>query len=463
MCASCPFCSTTSCGGHGTCDAAASTCVCDSGYSGTLCQASSACAGPLDRTLTCCPAGSVLDVNDACCEGVLDAAGACCGAGSAINACGACVAHSVVGVAVVSVTGQCCSNGVADAGGVCCASGAVDVYGVCDGNDASGSQVVTATATLSPSFNHTQDDFDDPLSSTRLQFDSDFAAFVAGRLRRNASDVQVTSVHVTSVAHRALSAPYARRQLVSGGSVVVTTTLAPYGGSNNLPASTLSSLLSSTATSTDNSTLFVVASVASDHASAVCNNGVCEVGERPDSVTGVTGCPQDCPVPVLHCPASPSSGLTCNGVGSCVVTTSGSAVCACSAAQGYAGADCGSCAIGYTAVAGSGCVRLVASQVIAPPSSSGLTRTDVGLIIGFSIGGGLLLLFGAVYIFRSLASPRKRTDTVGPYHADHPGDTTVTVALDGTVTRTVAAPLAAATAGSMLSTSGVLATTESPL
>ena len=86
------FCNTTQCSNHGTCDADTQACVCDSGYSGVVCQRSSTCGGPMDHNSTCCGVGGILTRHKQCCSGtnpVLARNGTCCPSG-VLNACGYC-------------------------------------------------------------------------------------------------------------------------------------------------------------------------------------------------------------------------------------------------------------------------------------------------------------------------------------------------------------------------------------
>lgn len=48
----------------------------------------------------------------------------------------------------------------------------------------------------------------------------------------------------------------------------------------------------------------------------VCGNGLCEVGELvtvADDGSVMSGCVQDCPLPVVACPLD-SQGISCSGV-----------------------------------------------------------------------------------------------------------------------------------------------------
>ena len=96
------------CSGHGACED--ERCVCDAGWSGTVCERPSAAP---------CRSGVTDYDGDCCASGVLDAEGSCC-AGAAGT-----------GVAETDADGQCCAEGV-DACGVCGGRGTtLDAEGEC--------------------------------------------------------------------------------------------------------------------------------------------------------------------------------------------------------------------------------------------------------------------------------------------------------------------------------------------
>ena len=197
-------------------------------------------------------------------------------------------------MAVSTVNGQCCNNGVTDANGVCCESGNVDSFGVCDGLDSTGVQQVSLGFALPD--NVSLSALANASDPHRQALDALIVNHTAARLGRGPEFVNVTGYS----ASRRLSAAdvwMGRDRALSDGSAVAQVDLLPYGGTNNLPSSTLSTLLVG---SSDGLTVSALTSVG---VVAVCGNGVCETGERPDASSGVTGCAVDCPYPVGDCPA----------------------------------------------------------------------------------------------------------------------------------------------------------------
>jgi hypothetical protein len=292
-CGTCGFCDRTDCSGNGVCDPLNSVCTCDVGFTGLLCERvdSATCQGPRDRRGACCPAGSVLDIQDACCSsGVFDAQGVCCA--GAVNKCGVCNGPAV---AVVSPTGACCMTGVTSADGTCCAAGAVvDNYGVCGGNDASGVQTVQVSVTVGTgvvsSATVAASDLEDPFSEARVAVDAKVEAVFVAALGRPASSVDAKAVVLA--ARRALAADLARERRLSTAATV-TLALTPFGGANFVEQGQLQDLLQG-ADDVD----LGVGSVVSSVTAGTCGNGVCETGERAD------GCTQDCPFPILTCPVA---------------------------------------------------------------------------------------------------------------------------------------------------------------
>ena len=81
----------------------------------------------------------------------------------------------------------------------------------------------------------------------------------------------------------------------------VSFTLLPYGGANDNTADDLLAALSAGEVTTSDST-FVVAAVADVTPSAVCGNGVCEIGEGTTNTDGKPSCAQ----PPLRSQSPPS-------------------------------------------------------------------------------------------------------------------------------------------------------------
>ena len=394
VCPPCSFCDTTSCSGVGTCVSSTSSCVCPTGYTGAYCQIAPGCSGPLDGRGVCCAgANSILDVNSQCCAGVapvLAFNGTCCPGGN-VNPCGVCGGPPS---AVLSATGACCVNGVTDSSGLCCPSGVLDSFGVCDGLDTMGSENVGLSLSVPPSLN--SGNVNDPASAGRVAFDGALESYTATSLNRSSSTVSVSSVAIVS-----------RRRLANGRgltqTLAATVNLAPYGGPNAAPQYQLSAAL----TGSSSNPLVTVQGVTSTAAAAVCGNGVCEAGERPNPSQSIVGCAVDCPYPVTACPAP--NGAVCNGVGLCV-----SGACVCSPAQGYGGVDCSVCAAGFAAgVSAGSCVRVEAIRaVVLPPSPANYT----GAIVGGVVGGtcGVLLILGAVAVYAKMKRGGKVSPKVAP-------------------------------------------------
>ena len=103
------------------------------------------------------------------------------------------------------------------------------------------------------------------------------------KLGRPTAGVTVDGIDLQPVgARRRVLASWA-----SGNASTVTVSLLPFGGPNNVPVSKLTKLL---ATGASSSTLFALTGVSSSTATAVCGNGVCESGERPDRCPSLLCC-----------------------------------------------------------------------------------------------------------------------------------------------------------------------------
>jgi hypothetical protein len=416
-CNDCTFCETTLCSGHGTCSLTAQACECDDGFSGLTCHAAAGCAGVSNEDGVCCGAGSVLDKDDECCAPAagaaavaLDRNGACCPSG-VVNKCGVCDGPADA----VMALGVCCPSGVVAASGACCASGVLDAFGVCDGNDASGVQTAVLAFSGVPS-DWSESVLNDASSAVRRQADAAVVGLLTAALGRDDQYVDVQAYDVLARRMRALTVSAAasaparagpgatRRRLV--GSAEVEVDLLPYGGSNNLPASTLEELLQG-APSAGGSTL-TFTSVSSLTLAATCGNGVCEAGERPDAGNAVQGCPADCPHPVVACPVA--NGAECNAAGYCAA----SGACVCDSAAGYLGVACDECAPGFVTSATGTCVHVESSAALAAgragkPASAGKS-SNVIVVAAVVAGGGLVVsLVALALVMRWRAAKQRRT------------------------------------------------------
>ncbi|KAL0022292.1 hypothetical protein WJX79_005985 [Trebouxia sp. C0005] len=357
----CTFCSgeRAKCSGHGICSNVKGACVCDSSYSGTFCNVPSTCDGvaladgtcclyELSRSGDCC---EVVDNDMECCEsGVLDAAGVC--QGTAVS---------------IDYNGQTCT-GALDATGACC-DGVVDNFGVCNGYDASGifqialAEGSSTTATVAAL----------GLESSDLTSASEAASNITSSLV-SALSLESSSSSVTSRKLQHFGGATSRAVSVSAGSLRrlqasladegdTTATIASSTTANSTTmlvydvaaASATSAAITSAALTFGQAQLLLSDATALDDvvlaiaAVAVCGNGVCELGERPNAtaagVNATGGCPEDCFVPYVICPIPSGSLSMCGGTprGQCL-TSSG----ACSCSTGYSGVDCGKCALGYS-------------------------------------------------------------------------------------------------------------------
>jgi hypothetical protein len=377
-CPPCTFCSSTTCSGHGTCNAATQACDCVAGFHGVVCQSSDGCS-IVDASGACCAAGSILDVHDRCCHGlvdgassaasvepVLDAHGECCASG-VVNACGECDGPPAAVVSAVS--GLCCTNGVTGANGECCDSGDVDSYGLCNGHDASGTQDVVLSTGLPSGVDVST--LHDALSTSRRELDRVVRAWFGNALGRDEAFIVVDGYTTSAV--RRLEGDVSVR-LLSSDALQIRVLLLPFGGANVMSPVALTSALTSAspAASALLSNLQSTARVVTAVPMAVCGNGLCEAGELPDVTSGAAGCATDCPLPLLTCRSV--NGLRCNGVGVCATSSVGtsaatSGFCVCGR-QGYAGADCTECAEGFVRTLVSGAPRCVKLETRARGSGN---------------------------------------------------------------------------------------------
>jgi hypothetical protein len=127
---------------------------------------------------------------------------------------------------------------------------------------------------------------------------------------------------------------------------------------------------------------------------AVCGNGVCEVGERSAGGALPGTCPADCGLPAQPCPGG------CGAGGACLPASG-----ACRCFLGYAGASCGECAEGFSP-SGAACTTSVVGRALVNASvvdsagaalvsgeveGAGGGGASVGVIAGAVIGGVALL------------------------------------------------------------------------
>ncbi|DBB00879.1 TPA: hypothetical protein ACH3X1_000798 [Trebouxia sp. C0004] len=260
---------------------------------GTFCNVPSTCDGvaladgtcclyELSRSGVCC---EVVDNDMECCEsGVLDAAGVC--QGTAVS---------------LDYNGQTCT-GALDATGACC-DGVVDNFGVCNGYDASGIFQVTLAEGSSTT-----------AASAALGLDS------SGLTSASEAATNITSSLVSALSLESASSSVASRKLQHFGGATSRAVSVLAGSLRRLQASladegdTIAYIASST---TANSTSMLVYDIAAASATsaaitsaaltfgqaqlllsdatalddvvlaiaavAVCGNGVCELGERPNA------------------------------------------------------------------------------------------------------------------------------------------------------------------------------------
>lgn len=360
LCTHCGFESNSTCSGHGRCRAG--TCFCESGYSGTYCEASTLCGSrAVSLTGECCPSNSsVLDRTGACCR-QLDARGACCDAD--VDACGICGGDGFA----VDVLGRCCTAGqTLDAAGVCC-DGSVDVFGRCLGLFVGPQTFVLELPNINGlSVANVQDL--SLLASQQLY--SSLRTFIAQQLTLSEDAVEIgewrlelrtrralqnfgaastadsQAVHIRSAKPRHLAAALINTWLVA------TVRLEPLD-----PARPLIAMeeIETALTEQQAGPGVFISSVRDGRPDIVCGNGICEAGEAVLPHLGFAGCPVDCPLEVLPCPSI--NEHACSGHGVCDAQTGR---CQCFQEAGYTGDDCASCTPEFVLHALSGgCLRVV--------------------------------------------------------------------------------------------------------
>ena len=471
----CPnTCVSTTCSGHGVCNASTGGCACQAGYSGQVCEVSTSggCAGPVDGSGVCCGAGVVLDAADRCCNGTLDSAGGCCAysSGHTVNRCGVC--GGAVD-AVVSITGVCCEDGVVDAAGMCC-DGVVDDFGVCDGDGRSGTLRVTmalvvtvdadafatavttdVTSPLSPVWMAVNGSVTQLFNATLGTSSSTMVALTtASRRRAVAAAPSATAGSSSSATAAAVPASHhsaAPRRAVPSTPVAVEVVVAvPAAALSQAYASVsaLHALLSGSALDAGNTGVGGVAvnvtGVTGVASAPVCGNGVCETGERRgtvdlDSSALSLWCPHDCPLGDAVCAAT-ANGV-CNGAGVCVADASldplSDGQCVCWRQRGYVGDVCGQCAPGFVPSAGGsasgsasggsdsgGCVKLEATVPYRAPS--GVTGLEIGLVAAAVVvvlgvvGVGVAMRQRRIKRAGGTAVEQQTVDTLSPLNAVMP-------------------------------------------
>ena len=135
--------------------------------------------------------------------------------------------------------------------------------------------------------------------------------------------------------------------------------------------------------------------------SGVCENNICEVGER-STVGAIAGtCPEDCGIPSKTCPGGCGSGGTC-------IQSSG----VCSCRKGYTGSSCEKCSTGYLMTDDGACMPDVSSLDLISPSvlnengeaivSVDSGGTSAGVIVGAVFGtlAGMALIGVLVFCIR---------------------------------------------------------------
>ncbi|KAK2080809.1 hypothetical protein QBZ16_000663 [Prototheca wickerhamii] len=330
------------------------TCACSAGYGGSACSVPASCSA-VDGTGACC-ASDLVSAGGACCPAgaSLDASGACCASGT-LDACGVCDGKAKS----VDVRGACCSSGVSDAAGICCASGGVDACGVCDGLGttcalgldlllAVNSSLVGRDGVVEAPLLDYLDELGEAVgisglgsNATDLHLSvaasSDSSSGVKSRRRRSRLLLAQAPLSEGSDAAPSTETPSSADSSTISVSLTVPAGLA--NGSVPLSTAWLESQLTPANSATSDSTIASLERGASAQRTAVCGNGVCELGEIGAPGSNSTGtCPQDCPVATATgCAGSCGSGRCDALAGTCLCFV------------GYTGATCDECAAGFVA------------------------------------------------------------------------------------------------------------------
>jgi hypothetical protein len=247
------------------------------------------------------------DASSSSCTGVLDPAGACCPSPAPSGFC--CLANTTSSSSPSSST-------------------AVDDCGVCSGVNSC--PVVDAVTLVSPALAARL--CDGPSSSTtanrtrRAGVGADLAAALSRALLPPVATAGSPSLAVTDVQCVRTAA---RLELV------VSYTLTRPNAATAVVAAAVTDRLAAAAAALSATALTVVST--NPVRVGECGNAVCEIGETADT------CAQDCALAPLACPAS-AAGATCAGHGACRLAEG---TCACN--DGWGGASCDACAVGYTA------------------------------------------------------------------------------------------------------------------
>lgn len=400
----CDFCADNPCLGRGQCLNGA--CQCSNGYSGDKCEIPPGCSsGIIDANLQCCDSGLVNVRGECCPQGSrVDADGECCD--KTIDVCGQCGGNGLF----IDMQGTCCT--VADANGVCCHSGMVDECGVCDGVGNSCNVTLSTAVDVPASL----------LMGGAVQ-DVPITNYFQGAAASMGLDPASVSLGTVSAAvpPSPPSAPAGRRLAQDAPStasnstatvpLVVDVTIAPPANGTTATSSTpfsaayLAAQLPAAAANQSSASGIAIVGSPAPGRTAICGNGICEIGERTTVGAQEGSCPQDCGLPAQACIGG------CGIGGNCMPS---SGVCQCY--LGYLGPNCVQCAQGYI-MSGGVCVTSVSAWGIInaslinaqgqatvtglPDDATGHSGPSVGVIVGAVIGGvvGFALLIGLVWFF----------------------------------------------------------------